>query len=94
MEPGALVHLPHRSYALLRGSLEAIDGWEDELGGGQPIPPPAFVWPADRRWCFANDVDPHWAGIGAEDAAIKALLADPELDVVRARPDDAQPLYY
>jgi hypothetical protein len=90
---GPLVDLPHRRYALLRGSLGDIDGWEEDLGGGQPIAPPAFVWPVDHGWCFASDVDPHWAGIGAEQAAVDALLDDPGLDVVAARPSDAQPLY-
>ena len=91
---GPLVEIPHRRYALLRGALHDIDAWEADLGGGQHIAPPAFVWPADHRWCFASDVDPHWAGIGAEQAAIDALVDDPELDVVPARPAEDQPVYY
>jgi hypothetical protein len=87
---GPLVELPHRRYALLRGRLSDLDDWEADLGGGQPIAPPAFVWPADHRWCFASDVDPHWAGIGAEQAAVDALAGDPRLDVVAARPDEHQ----
>jgi hypothetical protein len=51
------------------------------------------VWPADRTWCVAKDVDPHWAGIGADDDAIEPLLADPALDVVRADPTQPQPRY-
>lgn len=90
---GPLVELPHRSYALLRGPLADIDAWETDLGGGQPIAPPAFVWPADHRWCFVSDVDPHWAGIGAEQAAIDALVGDPQLDVVPAQPADSHPQY-
>jgi hypothetical protein len=86
---GPLVELPHRRYALLRGALTDIDAWEADLGRGQNIAPPAFVWPADHRWCLASDVDPHWAGIGAEQAAIEALLADPQLDVVPADPTAA-----
>jgi hypothetical protein len=50
------------------------------------MPDPAFIWPADRAWCVANAVDPHWAGIGADVSAIDELLADPRLDVVRANP--------
>jgi hypothetical protein len=88
------VELPHRSYVLLQGSLSDIDDWERTLGPFPPYPPPAFVWPADHSWCFASDVDPHWAGIGASRAAVDALLGDPELDVVRARPDEPQPTYY
>jgi hypothetical protein len=94
VQRGPLVEIPHRRYALLRGSLDDIDGWEADLGGGHPIPPPAFVWPADHRWCFASDVDPHWAGIGAEQAAVDALVGDPEFDVVPARPAEDQPRYY
>jgi hypothetical protein len=89
-----LVRLPHRSYVLLRGSLADIDDWERTLGPHPPYPPPAFVWPADHGWCFACDVDPHWAGIGAGRAAVDALLGDPGLDVVPARPEEPQPAYY
>jgi hypothetical protein len=89
-----LVDLPHRRYVLLRGSLADIDGWERTLGTLPPYPPPALVWPADHSWCFASDVDPHWAGIGGGRAAIDALLHDPDLDVVPAQPDEPQPTYY
>ncbi|MGA5299030.1 hypothetical protein ACPCHT_03835 [Nucisporomicrobium flavum] len=94
LPPGlALVTVPHRRYALLRGAVGDIDAWEDDLGGGQPVAPPAFVWPADRSWVFASDVDPHWAGIGASKAAVDALIAAPGLDVVPARPAEPQPAY-
>jgi hypothetical protein len=90
---GPGVELPHRRYALLRGSLDDIDTWETEMGGRPSIPPPAFVWPADHRWCFTSDVDPHWAGIGAGQAAIDALVGDPRLDVVPADPAQSHPRY-
>ncbi len=90
---GPLVEIPHRRYALLRGSLDDIDAWEADIGDGQRIAPPAFVWPADHRWCLASDVDPHWAGIGASRAAIDALVSDPQLDVVPAWPERSQPEY-
>ena len=63
---------------------------------GQPrlhMPDPAFIWPADHTWCVANDVDPHWAGIGADLSAIDQLLANPRLDVVAADPREEQPTY-
>ncbi len=89
-----LFTLPHRRYALFHGAVADIREWESRLGAGQPIAPPDLVWPADRSWFFASDVDPHWAGIGAAQAAIDALVADPAIDVVRARPTDDQPFYY
>ncbi|MEV4640108.1 hypothetical protein AB0J80_22435 [Actinoplanes sp. NPDC049548] len=90
---GPLVEIPHRRFALFRGSLHDIDAWEAELGGGLPIAPPAYAWPADHRWCLTADVDPHWAGIGAQRAAIDALAGDRSLDVVPARPTESQPNY-
>jgi hypothetical protein len=92
--PGGLplLELPHRRYGLLRGSLDAVDAWQ-RVSRGEFTTSPAFVWPEDRRWCLAGDVDPHWAGIGADEAAIRALLAEPRLDVVRADPAERQPSY-
>jgi len=86
---GPMLELPHRRYVVLRGSLR--DHPDPRAGSA---PPPAFVWPADRRWCFTSDVDPHWAGIGANPAAIAALLADPDIDVVPARPGEQIPRYW
>jgi hypothetical protein len=39
-------------------------------------------------------VDPHWAGIAGSDEAISALVADPQLDVVRASFGEAAPSFY
>ncbi|WP_432846603.1 hypothetical protein ACQPXB_38600 [Amycolatopsis sp. CA-161197] len=88
-----LLALPCRRYWLLRGTVNDLDDWETELGTGGPIAPPAFVWPADRSWCFASDVDPHWAGIGATSQAIERLVDTPGIDVVEARPEERQPLF-
>ena len=57
------------------------------------MPDPAFIWPADHAWCIANDVDPHWIGIGADTPAIDQLVAHPLLDVVPADPRQEQPYY-
>ena len=91
---GPMVVIPHRRYYLLAGSVTDLDNWGLMLGGSENPPPPSFGWPADHSWCFVNDVDPHWAGIGAGQDAIDALLADPGLDVVPAVPTERQPTYY
>ncbi|WUH91015.1 hypothetical protein OG900_13495 [Streptomyces sp. NBC_00433] len=90
---GPLVELPHRRYVLFAGALGEIAAWEGHFGGGRPCPPPAFAWPADHRWCFTSDVDPHWAGIGASATAIDALTARTDVDAVPARPDQPPPAY-
>lgn len=83
---GGVFALPHRRYRLMRGPLTEIDSWEGPDA-------PAFVWPQDRAWCFTCDVDPHWAGIGASERAIRHLVADPVLDIVATRPDQPWPAY-
>lgn len=82
----------NRVYYLLSGVPE--DLWTFGTSGMATYWPwPAFVWPEDRAWCLAHDVDPHWAGIGASKEGIKALLADDLLDVVKADPRVPQPFY-
>lgn len=90
---GPLVTLPGRRYVLFTATLNDLEKWND-LFTSPFNSPPAFVWPADRRWCFASDVDPHWAGIGADTGVIDQLVADPGLDIVPADPDEEQPTYY
>ena len=94
---GPKVVVPNRAYFLFRGSVSDFgNGGAAEEWPGQPrlhMPDPAFIWPADHAWCVANDVDPHWAGIGAAVSAIDQLLGDPRLDVVAADPREDQPAY-
>lgn len=91
-EDGPSVAIPNRRYLLFAGALDEIRQWE-QTGPSNSGVPPAFVWPADRRWCFASDIDPHWAGIGAERAAIDTLTAASDVDVVHADPE-VQPAPY
>lgn len=94
---GPKVVVPNRAYILFQGTLSEFGDWgAAEMWPGQHrlnMPNPAFVWPADHAWCVSNDVDPHWAGIGADVSAIADLLANPRLDVVPADPRDEQPSY-
>jgi hypothetical protein len=90
---GPLVVLPHRRYILFRGTLDDLDDWND-LFDFECNSPPALVWPTDHRWCFASDVDPHWAGIGADTNVIDKLVADTSMDIVSADPNTRQPTYY
>jgi len=90
------VVIPNRAYFLFHGTVVEIGDWGAvQVPGEHPadVPAPAFIWPADHAWCIANDVDPHWAGIGVDTATIDQLLADPRLDVVLADPREAQPEY-
>ncbi|RKS75394.1 hypothetical protein CLV35_1857 [Motilibacter peucedani] len=93
---GPLLELPHRSYALFEGEVGDLGDWgEVQRRPGWPgyAPVPAFVWPADRAWCVARDVDPHWAGIGASEQAVDELVRHPGLDVVASDPAEEPPAY-
>jgi hypothetical protein len=92
---GPTFALPHRAYHLLHGTLADLDGWAgaDLWEWPGAAYPPAFVWPADRTWCIARDVDPHFAGVGATAAAIDDLRARPGLDVVLLPPGTEPPFY-
>ncbi len=89
---GPWVVTPIRRFLLFRGALSDVGSGDSILGADGYLP--AFAWPADRSWLFTKDVDPHWAGIGGSPAAIDALLASNDLDVVRAQPSEPQPHYY
>ncbi len=94
---GPKVPIPYRECFLFRGPLTDFGDWAAaDLLPGMPrtdMPNPAFIWPADRSWCVADDVDPHWAGIGASSAAIDELVRAAGLDITRADPTEPQPEY-
>lgn len=97
LQPMAMVTIPERSYFLFEGEPADFDDWDSARMAGVPsgyaVPPPAFVWPADRAWCIARDVDAHYAGIGASAEAIDQLVTHTALDVVPADPTEEQPHY-
>ena len=88
---------PMREYHLVRVSLSnfvsgaAEDSWQ--AATGLPMYAPAFIWPADHTWCITADVDPHWAGIGAEHTLVDSLLTEPRLDIVRVEENRKLPFY-
>lgn len=93
-EPTTFSLADWRAYHLFRGSLHDLGSWQDALAGRHDrIAPPSFVWPADRAWIIASDVDPHFAGVGGSAPAIAALLAEPTLRAVPADRAAPQPRY-
>lgn len=88
--------IPNRDYWLLRGTLVDYADWNSDDPARWSYgnaPDPAFIWPADRAWCVTNDVDPHFATIGAERAAIKEIVADQRIDAVLDNPE-LEPPYW
>lgn len=70
-----------RTCAMATGSLEDYRAWT--TSGPERAFPPAFVWPADRSWCVAYDVDSHFAGVAGTVAAVERLVAESRHPVVR-----------
>ena len=91
----ARIHLPEREAFLFRGAALDLLRWEQALDppDREGLPIPSFVWPADRAWCIANDIDPHFATIGASSSTIKDVLADRRVDTVIDDPASPQPWY-
>lgn len=68
-----------RGYYLYRGTLADLEYWAAGKGGAEENQPPAWVWPEDRSWFIASDVDPEWFSVSGSAAAIEQLLEDPTL---------------
>jgi hypothetical protein len=83
-----------RRYVLASGTVGDWARWVSEASEphGRAFPP-AFVWPADRSWCVAFDVDAHFDGVGASEEAIARLFDVDGLTVVRASRGPAPPLF-
>jgi hypothetical protein len=83
-----------RQYVLAAGSVGDWARWVADAAEphGRAFPP-AFVWPSDRVWCVAFDVDAHFAGVGGSEEAVTRLLDAEGLTAVRASRESTPPLY-
>ncbi|QCB49580.1 hypothetical protein E5720_09580 [Rhodococcus sp. PAMC28707] len=85
----------NREAVLFNGTADDLSTWVDSRDHTSPdnLPIPAFLWPADQAWCIANDVDSHFATIGASSNAIGELLDNTIIDVTEDDPSRPQPWY-
>lgn len=76
------LQLPQRTHLVLKGTLDLLGhvGWIG-FDGRLVHEAPNVIWPADRAWFVATDVDQESTYVGATQTLIKALIADPELEV-------------
>jgi hypothetical protein len=94
---GPRFRLPERNYLLFRGPLRAALAVGDDHGGwvsddGEPwFSPqsPNLIWPADRSWCVATEIDFDSTLVAGSRALVDAVLAHPDLEAweVRSRDD-------
>lgn len=87
---GPRLRLPDRDHLLFTGPLEAAL----QLGRRTPAglaglredawlwrQSPSLLWPQDRSWCLATEVDLDSTVVGGPAALVEALCADPRLEV-------------
>ena len=74
--------MPERLHHLFVGPVDAIDevGWFSPDGRFQREAP-SVIWPADRAWFAASDVDQDSTFVGGSKGLIEALVADRRLEV-------------
>lgn len=83
------LELPHRDHLLLTGPLDAVADIARYEPGAWPTQSPALFWPADRAWCVATEIDFDSTLVGGTAAAIAAVLASPDLEVLPVEPGDS-----
>jgi hypothetical protein len=77
-------HHPGRDYLLARGSCAAVC-----LLGSRPLSiTPNLVWPEDRAWCVATEIDFDSTLVAATHECAHTLLADDRLEALEVGPAD------
>jgi hypothetical protein len=86
---GPKLALPGREYVLFRGPLRAAlrmgHQVTEEWFSAQS---PSLLWPADRSWCLATEIDFDSTLVGGPQALVDALLEAPGLEVWQVEPTD------
>lgn len=85
---GPRLVLPERAYLLFRGLLEASRRMGDDLGGRFRPQSPNLLWPEDRSWCVATEIDLDSTLVAGPQALVDAVLAHPGLEAWPVGPDD------
>jgi hypothetical protein len=84
------LNLPGRSYLLFRGPLSAIPSLGHQVTDEWFVPQsPNLLWPVDRSWCVATEIDFDSTLVGGSAELIAAVLANPDLEAFPVRPDDS-----
>lgn len=93
---GARVEIPGRSYLLFRGQLLDAGQWgaaDLEPGHPRSINSPNLMWPLDRTWFVASEIDVPWTGVAGSSALLEELMADTLLDVEPVSLDSEVPYW-
>lgn len=93
---GPRVVIPHRTYLLFRGPLAEAGKWgaaDMAPGRPRPINSPNLIWPEDRAWVVASEIDLPWTGVAGRSALVEELLGDTTLDAEPVNLDSEVPYW-
>jgi hypothetical protein len=82
------LRLDQRAFLVTEGPIGAIETIERRPPGGRFPEPPTLIWPADRAWFLASDVDLDSTYIGGCEQLIAAVRAELSLETWPANPTD------
>lgn len=83
---GPLLRLPGRKFRVFRGPVAELRQWPGmEAAWDQSA---NLVWPEDRSWVIATEIDWPFTLVAAPERVAAAILADPALEAYRIDPDD------
>ena len=76
----------YRSWLLFRAPLESmVQSFFPDIPGRRS---PNLIWPEDRSWCVATEIDLEATYIGGSEELIADILAEPALESERVNLDD------
>jgi hypothetical protein len=85
-----LLELPGREYLLFSGPISAAAQLGDPHGvNGFESQSPNLLWPSDRAWFLASEIDFDSTLVGGSSELIDTILDAPELDAWPVGPDDS-----
>lgn len=86
---GPRLRHPGRDYVVLSGSLSEASKIPDIVGARPWRPSANLVWPQDRSWCVATEVDFDSTLVGCSREAAKEILVCGDLEAFPINPDDS-----
>jgi hypothetical protein len=86
-----VLDLDKRAYYVHEGPIADLPemGWWPAVARTAPREPPTLIWPADRTWLIAGDVDLDSTYIGGSGALVQDLAALPGIESWSVDPADA-----
>ena len=83
------LELPGRTYLLFRGPLRGVLPFFSAGQSGFWGQTPNLLWPADRTWCVATEIDLDSTVVGGPRPLVDAVLAHPDLEAFEVHEDDS-----